>query len=141
MIQAQLSTRTSKKLCRIAAARDTSISELLDLAIERYLTDEPPLRDVEREETKQDERLKQIEREQKAYEAQHNHLLETYPGQYIAMRQGQMVDHDMDRTRLGQRVRSRYGNETILITPVRREARQTIVVRSPRLARPVRETT
>lgn len=80
-----------------------------------------------------EKRLDQIDREQRTYEAQHARLLALYAGQYIAMRQGQVVDHDTDRVALGQRVRARYGFEPILITPVRQEVRQTMVVRSPRL--------
>lgn len=132
MIPVSLSEQTVEKLCQVAAIRGTGMSDLLDQVVEQYLADELAFRGRAGEETK-DERLEQIEREQKAYEARHNHLLETYAGQYIAMRQGQVVDHDVDRVSLGRRVRARYGYEPILITPVRREACQTIVVRSPRL--------
>jgi hypothetical protein len=79
------------------------------------------------------QRLEAIDREQRAYEAQHVSLLESYAGEYVAFYQGQLVDHDVDRAALGRRVRSRYENTPVLITPVHQEARQTIVVRSPRL--------
>lgn len=133
MIQVSLSEQTVEKLRLAAAARGADISELLDQVIEQYLANESALQGKPREKAK-DERLELIEREQAAYEAQHSRLLETYAGQYIAMWQGQVVDHDADRTALGRRVRARYGDEPILITPVHREARQTMVVRSPRLS-------
>jgi len=85
-----------------------------------------------------DKHLMQIDREQQAYEAQHSQLLEEYAGQYIAMYQGEVVDHDEDSGGLWQRVRKRYGKEPVLITPVLQEARQTIVVRSPRLLENIR---
>ena len=80
-----------------------------------------------------DEQLLQIDREQQAYEAQHSQILKKYAGQYIAMRHGKVIDYDTDRVAISQRVRTRFGNEPVLITPVLSEARQTIVVRSPRL--------
>ena len=49
------------------------------------------------------------------------------------MLNGCVVDHDADRVALGRRIRTRYGNTPVLITPVRQEARQTIVIRRPRL--------
>jgi len=97
----------------------------------RILPDTMSVLEVER--PLAEKRLDQIDREQQAYEAQHARILAIYAGQYIAMRRGQVVDHDTDRVALGQRVRARYGFEPILITPVRQEARQTMVVRSPRL--------
>lgn len=80
-----------------------------------------------------DEQLRQIDHEQQAYEAQHSQILKKYAGQYIAMRRGEVIDHDSDRVVISQRVRTRFGNEPVLITLVLSEARQTIVVRSPRL--------
>ena len=56
----------------------------------------------------------------------------------IPMYQGEVVDHDEDSGGLWQRVRKRYGKEPVLITPVLQEARQTIVVRSPRLLENIR---
>lgn len=80
-----------------------------------------------------DEHLIQIDREQQAYEAQHGQILEEFADQYIAMRHGKVVDHDGDRVAISQRIRAKFGNEPILITPVLTEARQTIFMRSPRV--------
>ncbi len=85
-----------------------------------------------------DEQLRQIDREQQAYEAQHSQLLKKYAGQYIAMRHGKVVDHDEDSVELWQRVRKNYGKEPILITPVLDQPRQVITVRSPRLLENIR---
>lgn len=74
-----------------------------------------------------------IEQEQRAYTAQHAQLLTTYAGQYIAMRHGQVVDHDDNRAALSQRVRARFGRAPVLITPVLAQPQQTITARSPRL--------
>jgi hypothetical protein len=39
-----------------------------------------------------------------------------YIGQFVAVYQGQIVDNDSDRAILYQRLRQRYGRQTILIT-------------------------
>jgi hypothetical protein len=132
MVQVSLPEHTIGKLRQMAERKGTDISELLDRAIERYLADEPSIHD-QGWEVEQDGQIAQIEREQQAYEAQHKRLLVKYGGQYIAMRQGKVVDHDEDSSALWQRVHKRFGRQPILITPVLHETRQTIVVRSPRL--------
>ncbi len=132
MIQVSLPEHTIGKLRQAAERKGTDISELLDRAIERYLADEPSIPD-QGWGTERDGQIAQIEREQRAYEAQHKRLLVKYGGQYIAMRQGKVVDHDEDSSALWQRVYKRFGRQPILITPVLHETRQTIVVRSPRL--------
>ena len=120
----------------MAERKGTDISELLDRAIERYLSEEPQAAEQivydQGSGDDQDEQIAKIEREQQAYEAQHKRLLEKYSGQFIAMRHAKVVDHDLDSSALWQRVHKRFGTETILITPVLNETRQTITVRSPR---------
>lgn len=132
MIQVSLSEHTIGKLRQMAERKGTDISELLDQAVERYLADEPSIPD-QGWEVEQDGQIAQIEREQQAYETQHNRLLAKYGGQYIAMRHAKVVDHDEDSSALWQRVYKRFGRQPILITPVLHEIRQTIIVRSPRL--------
>ncbi|MBM4459724.1 MAG: hypothetical protein FJ011_18510 [Chloroflexi bacterium] len=132
MINVALSEHAAEKLHRAAARRGTSISELLDQVVERYVADLAVWSDWN-EGDQEDAELGEIEQEQRAYEARHSQLLEAYPGQYIAMLNGCVVDHDADRVALGRRIRTRYGNRSVLITPVRQEARQTIVIRRPRL--------
>ena len=122
MTEIDLDDQTAEKLKRTAAVRGIGVAELLDEVIAHYLADQA-------EATRAP-----IDREQQAYEAQHAQLLADYVGQYIALRQGQVVDQDPDRSALGRRVRARYADEPVLITRVGAEPRQTIVVRGPRLA-------
>jgi len=128
-MQVSLPQQTVEKLRRLAIRKKTGVSELLNQVVEKYLTEEvaSPLN------ARQDERLEQIAREQQAYETQHNELFRQYAGQYIAMRGGQMVDHDADRAALGKRVRARFGKETLLITPVLDQPCREFIVRSPHL--------
>lgn len=117
-IQLLLPEYIVNKLQRAAKLKAMDIPRLLDEVVDRYLEEKV---------------LSQIEKEQQSYEAQHDQLLEQYKGEYIAMQNGQVIDHDSDRVALSHRVRARYGNAPMLITPVLAQARQTIVVRSPRL--------
>jgi hypothetical protein len=118
MAQISLTGRTLESLQRVAARKGTGIGDLLNSIIEKYVADE---------------RLRQIDREQQAFEAQHNQLRKRYRGQYIAMSQGRVIDHDMDEAALWKRVHNLFGDEPVLISPVLETARQTILIRSPHL--------
>ena len=59
-----------------------------------------------------------IHAETEAFWAIHDELLEKHEGQYVAMRQGNVVDYDMDVSRLEKRVRERFGLLPVLIAPV-----------------------
>ena len=117
-IQLSLPEHIVDKLRQAATLREMDIPRLLDKVVGQYL---------------EENGVAQIEKEQQAYEAQHAQLLEQYTGEYIAMQHGQVIDHDSDRVALSQRVRARYGNAPILITPVLAQTRQILLVRSPRL--------
>ena len=74
-----------------------------------------------------------IEREEAAYQAMHHELYRTHAGQHVAIYGGQLVDHDTDGTALYKRVRHKYKDKFVLITPVEETAQEVYVVRSPRL--------
>ena len=60
-----------------------------------------------------------IQKETRAFWDMHSELLQTYAGQHVAMYQGQVVDHEVDASRLEKRVRERFGPLPVLIAPVR----------------------
>ena len=60
-----------------------------------------------------------IHGETEAFWQQHEDLLARFPDQYVAMRQGQVVDHDHDVSHLEARVRTRFGLLPVLIAPVK----------------------
>jgi hypothetical protein len=74
-----------------------------------------------------------IEAEKQEFLSQHNQLKETYLGQFIAMHQGQVIDHDQDFEPLHQRIRQKYGREAILIRRVEVEPERPLLIRSPRI--------
>jgi len=96
------------------AAREhkVSIGEILANAIQRYLWE------LDR---------RKISQESTIYRQQHAELKAQYPGQYIAMRDGQVVDHDTDFQTLRQRVRQRFGRTPVMITLVEDVAERPLV--------------
>ena len=74
-----------------------------------------------------------IEAESVRFREKHAELLARYAGEYVAMREGIVIDHDPDLAALHLRIRTQYGNEPILMAPVSTEPVQKFKMRSPRL--------
>lgn len=72
-------------------------------------------------------------REIAAYEAQHAALLAAYENQYVALYQGQVVDHDVEKRALRLRLDQTYPDTTILVRKVEQMLPKAIYIRSPRL--------
>lgn len=79
------------------------------------------------------EREAAMEREEMAYQAMHDQLCQTHFGQYVAIYSKQLVDSDVSSTKLYKRMRKKYPNKFVLITPVDKRAEEIIMMRSPRL--------
>jgi len=109
-----------ESLERDAIRESRTVSDLVNEAVARYLR--------EREQAK-------LERETAAYEHMHHDLARDYLGQWVAVHDGALVDHDTDVSALSQRLRQRYGRTSILIRQVREEPSDDLRVRSPRLVR------
>jgi hypothetical protein len=84
---------------------------------------------VARERTLSDRR--KIEREQGWWLSLPLSERAKYEGEFVAVHNYQLVDHDIDRIELYRRVRERYGNTAVLIMPA--EGPREIVIRSPTL--------
>ncbi|MEZ4705731.1 MAG: hypothetical protein R3A44_00915 [Caldilineaceae bacterium] len=82
----------------------------------------------------QDPRQAQMEKEAAAFEEQHDTLLTLYQGQFVAMYQGKVVDHDADERVLISRVRRSYPHQVILFRQVTKSAPRDFVVHSIRYA-------
>jgi hypothetical protein len=138
MTQVTLPEEVVDRLRSAAAEEGTDVSGVLERAVEYYLahgsrSNIPEANQGDERNLNEEER--QIEREQRSYEAQHATIFASYAGQYIVMHDGQLVDHDQDRVALIQRVRARFGDEPVLITPVLPDARQHILSRSSQRAK------
>ena len=90
---------------------DFMFTDLIDLA-ETFPALEETHHDMER-----------FERERETFPRIKNDLLEreTYVGEFVAIHEGQVVDHDRDIIELSQRVYARYGYVPIYIDKVERE--------------------
>lgn len=75
-----------------------------------------------------------IQAESVAFEALHNQLVSNYLGDYVAIHNGDVVDHDPDVRTLHLRIRHRFGRTPVLLRLVKEELEQPdLVFRSPKL--------
>jgi len=109
-----------EQLEQIAVERKARPEELLETAVRAYL------RQIERE---------TIKAEAETFCSMHAELAKEYLGQYVAIHNGQVVDHDEDFQSLHNRIRQRFGCRPVLLRRVEAEPERVLVFRSPRLER------
>lgn len=63
----------------------------------------------------------------------HPMLKEKYLGQYVAIYQGKLIDHDAEHADLYRRIDDQYPDEFVWISLVEEEAISTLSFRSPRI--------
>lgn len=139
MIQVSLPDEMVEQLQAVADREGSELADVLAEAVEAYIvraeSDNTPVDEEEMPDWKVqwEEQKRRINEEQRIYEAQHATLFKKYAGQHIAMYQGEVVDSDADGAELHRRIRLRYGNASVLVTPVLSTPRQTIRLRGPRI--------
>ncbi|MCL4871866.1 MAG: hypothetical protein KJ063_23145 [Anaerolineae bacterium] len=72
-----------------------------------------------------------VEREKAAYIRLFPQLHKQYYGHYVAVHQGQLVDHDIDYGTLVERIEERYPDVFVWLTQVEDEPIGTMTIRSP----------
>jgi hypothetical protein len=130
MIQVSLPDQMVEQLQAVADREGSALADVLAEAVEQYIALSSPVTLQNNDEippwkVKREEQERQIDEEQKRYEARHSELFKQYAGQYIAMYKGEVVDKDSDDTELSKRIRARFVNTAVLITPVLKEPIQT----------------
>ncbi|MBN1145806.1 MAG: hypothetical protein JXA78_01020 [Anaerolineales bacterium] len=80
-------------------------------------------------------REKKIKEESTRFQAMHSELLAEYRGKYIAMHNGEVLDHDADIRELYLRIKKQYGEAPVLIALVTEEPVPTYQMRSPRFVK------
>ncbi|MEM7539501.1 MAG: DUF5678 domain-containing protein [Chloroflexota bacterium] len=75
-------------------------------------------------------------KEAAAFEQMQSELQEQYPNEYIAVYDGQVVDHDRDEVALIKRRKQNFAGKVVLIRHVDEEPNKTITIRSPRMVLP-----
>ena len=79
------------------------------------------------------QRLQQqkIKREVEAYERIYSRLRDQFLGQYVAIHNGELVDHDSNVEALHRRIRDRFGRVSVLIRRVAETPVAEIWIRTP----------
>ncbi len=111
-----------RKLKARAALRGTTLTALVTHALERAAASESPA----------DADL--LEKDMHWYEAHKRTLLERYSGQYLAILDGRVVDHDHEFGALADRVFARIGIRSIFM-PRCAADEEVVHLRSPRVVR------
>lgn len=109
------------------------LAEADKIAHQEGITVDQLVADALRQRLKQ-RRRDQFQAEARAFETMHARLLEEYHGQFVAICNGQVVDHDPDKKMLYRRVRRRYGRTPVYFQQVTEETLPTFRLRSPRKA-------
>lgn len=73
--------------------------------------------------------------EESAYRAKHATLMAKHGGEYEAIHQGQLIDHDRDELALLRRLDAQYPDDGVLMKQVRSLPEPELRFRSPRFVR------
>lgn len=111
-----------ERIRHIARETNRDTTQVVEAAVQAYLDQ------LER---------KEIHAETEAFWAMQADLVARYPGEYVAMHQGQVVDHDFDVLSLERRVAERLGEVAVLIAPVTGASRRDLSTVSFHLDPPV----
>jgi hypothetical protein len=100
-----------ERIRHVARETNRDTTQVVEAAVQAYLDQ------LDRE---------KIHEEAEAFWAMQANLITRYPGEYVAVHQGQVVDHDLNVVCLEQRVAERWGDAAILIAPVSDEPRRDL---------------
>ena len=103
-----------------ATAQTIQPEALIDAAVRTYL------RQLDRE---------RIKAEAQAFQTLHATLVQQYLGQYVAIYNKQLVDHDPEMEALHSRIRQKYGSQPVLLRRVELQPERELTFRSPRIER------
>ncbi len=112
-----------ERLEKEAQADSKSLDELVNEALEEYVHAR--------------QRAK-LDKEIAAYEAMHPELKEKYLGQWVAVHERKLVDHDEDLSALYWRIEDRYGSTAVLIRQVKEQPIEEVWIRTPSTGKIIR---
>lgn len=102
------------------SGEDVDSNVIVDRALRRYLAEF---------------RREKVRRELQFFQQQHQTLLANYPGEYVAIHQGQVIDHDIDLRSLHLRIFDQLGHTPVLLKQVSPKPDRELIFRSPRFER------
>ena len=115
------------KLTKIAETTDRSVEDIL---IEQAASVEPDESTFYRHPEHD-----KMQREVEYFDSHVDELWQTYPNQFVAVFQQQVVDHDVNKSALLRRIRTTHSGAIVLIRQVTGQPTPTYRVYSPRLIR------
>jgi hypothetical protein len=121
MLTITLKPDIAEEVERLTQDTHTTPDAVVDSALRAYLLD------FERE---------KIKVETARFNEQKQALLSQYENQYIAMHNGQVIDHDVELWVLHERVIEKLGNTPVLLKKVTSRSDADIVLHSPKLEKP-----
>jgi hypothetical protein len=117
MAELPVSAETFKQLTKVAQEKESTAEALAEQVIRQFL-------EVETE--------RKMAQEVEAFQVMHAQLLAQYPNHYVAIHQGQLVDHDPDQLALFLRIDERFADEVVLIRQVLPEVDPIYTIHSTR---------
>jgi len=111
-----LRTDLYQTLERNAQQEARTVDDIVNEAVEYYLREQ--------------QRIK-LNREILAYETLYPELKQNYLGQWVAVHNQALVDHDKDRIALYRRIRARYGRTAVLLRQVTEHLHEEVWLRTP----------
>lgn len=109
---------------QLAILRNQKVADLLAEAIALVEADMATPSDEQR-----------MAREEAAYQTMYDELKTKYAGEYVAIFNGQLIDHDSDELALLRRLDAQYTDDIVLMRKVSAEPEPDLRMRSPRLIR------
>ena len=120
MLSVTLKPDVAEQISQIAGESKMETEAVVDTAVRAYLR--------KRAEEK-------IRAEQKKFNEQKESLLVKYKGEYVAVHNGEVIDHDPSIGELHRRVHKSLGRIPVLLKKVTDEPDRVLVFRSPKLQR------
>ncbi len=117
----QISPQLYQRAQRIAQKRHRKVQDIL---LESLVLDDEATDSAEDE---------VIWREEWAFQQLHPELVQRYLGEFVAILNGKVIDHDSDQAALYKRIRQRYPEQFVLISPVTKNPVEEYTFRSPRI--------
>lgn len=121
-----ISEETYRHASQLAHEQNSAVEQLIRDAIEHQFAPFPI-------NTRRDD----MQREESHYRRLHAELVKQYLGLYVAIYQGQVVDHDQELAAIADRLRQTHPDETVFVRKVELQPERLIRARSPRLIRDV----
>lgn len=139
IVELSLSETTYKTLRQAAEQSNQPLAEMVEIALQAFLQPSTSLEPDTGNGSAtpgDDWRRTKIHAEAEAWRSLPATVQRSYGEDFVAVHDRQVVDHHRDRLTLYRRVRARFGDVPILITPANAASPREFRIISPRVERP-----